>query len=161
MKNVKIPLTVTRAVRLFKALNARNTTIDFLLPEGLNNLSGTRTREEKYFLPLDLNNPAPAAGVVGAVRGEAVAALGSALAQAANVPDKTPLVRRLVAKANVRLLKEVGGGVATDEEFEAALEEIDRTDFAAPAALPDPFAALAGGVSQEEAERLYEEMMSK
>lgn len=93
-----------------------------------------------------------------------VAALGSALAQAANVPDKTPLVRRLVAKANVRILKEVGGGIATDEEFEAAIEEIDRTDFAAPpggAMLPDPFGALAGGVSQEEAERLYEEMMSK
>lgn len=70
MTNVKIPLTVTRAVRLYKVLNARNTTIDFLLAEGLNNLSDAHTREKGYFLPVGLNNPVPPASVGGAVRGE-------------------------------------------------------------------------------------------
>lgn len=92
-----------------------------------------------------------------------VAAIASALTQSANIPDKTPMVRRLVAKANLRILREVGGGIATDEEFDEAMAEIDAEDFSAPAALPDPFAALAGDgdVSQEKADRLYEEMMSK
>ena len=75
-----------------------------------------------------------------------VAALGAALQQAANVPDKTPKVRKLIAKANVRVLKEVGGGIAKDEEFEEAIKEIDETDFEKMGAmLPDPFASLAEG----------------
>lgn len=80
MTNVKIPLTVTRAVRLYKVLNARNTTIDFLLAEGLNNLSDAHTREKGYFLPVGLNNPATCADVGTAVRG-AVAAGAEAAAE--------------------------------------------------------------------------------
>ena len=73
-----------------------------------------------------------------------VAAISSALTQTANMPDKTPKVRKLIAKAHVRVLKEVGSGIATDEEFEEALDEIEETDFAEMNAFPDPFAALAG-----------------
>lgn len=70
------------------------------------------------------------------------AGLSAALAAAANMPDRTPKVRRLLAKAQVRVLKELCGGVATDEEVREALDEIDGTDFGADALLPDPFAAL-------------------
>lgn len=71
-----------------------------------------------------------------------VGAFSAALQQTANMPDKTPKVRKLIAKAHVRILKEVGAGLATDEDFEAALEEIDNTDFAEMNAFPDPFKAL-------------------
>ena len=68
-----------------------------------------------------------------------IAALAQALTQVANAPDKTPKMRRLVAKAVVRILKELAAGIATDEEFDDALKEIDEHDFAEPAMLPNPF----------------------
>lgn len=71
-----------------------------------------------------------------------IAAISSALQTAGNMADKTPMVRKLIAKANVRILKEVGSGIATDDEFAEALEEIENTDFAALHAVPDPFEAI-------------------
>lgn len=68
-----------------------------------------------------------------------VTALSAALAVAANTPDKTPLVRKIVAKANLRILREIADGVATDAEFEDALREIDEHDFSEPSLLPNPF----------------------
>ena len=46
----------------------------FLLSRGFSNLLGTRRRTRNSFLARGFSNPAPAAGVVGAVRGEAGAA---------------------------------------------------------------------------------------
>ena len=68
-----------------------------------------------------------------------VAALAQALTQVANAPDKTPKMRRLIAKAVVRILKELAASIATDEEFDEALKEIDEHDFAEPTMLPNPF----------------------
>lgn len=69
-----------------------------------------------------------------------VSGLSAALAQLANMPNKTPKVKKIEAKAAVRVLKELSAGIATDTEIAEALAEIDKTDFEAPAALPDPFA---------------------
>lgn len=71
-----------------------------------------------------------------------IAALSGAITVAANAPDKTPKVKRIIAKVYVRILKELSAGIVTDEEFDDALAEIDEHDFAAQAMLPDPFAAL-------------------
>lgn len=71
-----------------------------------------------------------------------VAALSTALTVTANAPDKTPLVKKIVAKANLRILREIAAGIATDEEFAAAIEEIDEHDFAVQPALPNPFAVM-------------------
>lgn len=68
-----------------------------------------------------------------------VAALSAALTSAANAPDKTPLVRKIIAKANLRILREICSGIATDEEFSAAIEEIDEHDFETQPTLPNPF----------------------
>ena len=79
-----------------------------------------------------------------------IAAVAAALQQSANMPDKTPLVRKLIAKAHVRILKEVGSGIATDDDFAAALDEIDGTDFADMGAFPDPFKVLTQGVEDDD-----------
>ncbi len=71
-----------------------------------------------------------------------VAALGAALVAAGNMPDKTPLMRKLLAKAQVKVLKELAQGIATDDEIQAVLKEIDEHDFEAAAMLPDPFAGM-------------------
>lgn len=68
-----------------------------------------------------------------------VAALSAALTSAANAPDKTPLVRKIIAKANLRILREICAGIATDEEFAAAIEEIDKHNFETQPPLPNPF----------------------
>lgn len=73
-----------------------------------------------------------------------VVALGQALNLAANAPDKTPLVKKICAKINVRILKELSNGIVPDDEFEAALDEIEEHDFAAATALPDPFGMMGG-----------------
>ena len=69
-----------------------------------------------------------------------VAALSQALVVAANAPDKTPLVRKLVAKANLRIIREIASSIATDAEFEEALQEIDEHKFEEQPFLPNPFA---------------------
>lgn len=71
------------------------------------------------------------------------ASLAAALTAAGNMADRTPKMRKLLAKAQVRVLKELCGGIATDEEVREVLDEIDARDFSAPELLPDPFAALA------------------
>lgn len=74
-----------------------------------------------------------------------VAALAQALAVAANMPDKTPEVKRICALVNVRILRELAAGTVPEEDFDAALDEIAAHDFAARTLLPDPFAAPDGG----------------
>lgn len=68
-----------------------------------------------------------------------VAALAQALTQIANAPDKTPKMRKLIAKVVVRILKELAASIATDAEFEEALKEIEEHDFKEPTMLPNPF----------------------
>jgi len=68
-----------------------------------------------------------------------VAALAQALTQIANAPDKTPKMRKLIAKVVVRILKELAASIATDAEFEEALKEIEEHDFTEPTMLPNPF----------------------
>lgn len=68
-----------------------------------------------------------------------VAGISAALVTTANMPDMTPKMRKIVAKANVKILKEVAGGVANEEDFEEALKEIDGMDFELQSMLPNPF----------------------
>ena len=49
-------------------------------------------------------------------------------------------MKKIEAKAAVRVLRELSAGIATKDEISEALQEIEETDFEAPAALPDPFA---------------------
>ena len=78
-----------------------------------------------------------------------VAALSAALTAAANAPDKTPLVRKILAKANLRILREICSGIATDEEFSAAIEEIDEHDFETQPTLPNPFERMENEDDEE------------
>ncbi|MBR3223062.1 MAG: hypothetical protein IKF72_12645 [Kiritimatiellae bacterium] len=71
-----------------------------------------------------------------------VSALSQALTQTANMPNKTPKVKRIEAKCAVRVLKEVAAGSVTQEEIDDALAEIDATDFEEPTMLPNPFEGL-------------------
>ena len=71
-----------------------------------------------------------------------VGAMSTALTVVANAPDKTPLMRRLVAKATVRILRELSGGLASNKEFEAVLDEINNHDFSEPKPLPNPFESM-------------------
>ena len=71
-----------------------------------------------------------------------VAGLSQALAQLGNMPNKTPKVKKIEAKAAVRVLKELAAGIATDAEIAEALAEIEETDFNAQTALPDPFRSV-------------------
>ena len=71
-----------------------------------------------------------------------VVALGQALTLAANAPDKTPIVKKICAMINVRILKELSNGIVPDDVFDDALDEIEKHDFAAQTMLPNPFAAL-------------------
>jgi len=71
-----------------------------------------------------------------------VSALSQALTQTANMPNKTPKVKRIEAKCAVRVLKEVAAGSVTQEEIDDALAEIDETDFEEPTMLPNPFEGL-------------------
>ena len=71
-----------------------------------------------------------------------VASLSQALVQTANMPNKTPKVKRIEAKCAVRVLKEVAAGSVTQEEINDALAEIDETDFEEPTMLPNPFEGL-------------------
>ena len=71
-----------------------------------------------------------------------VASLSQALTQTANMPNKTPKVKRIEAKCAVRVLKEVAAGSVTQEEINDALAEIDETDFEEPTMLPNPFEGL-------------------
>lgn len=71
-----------------------------------------------------------------------VSALSQALTQTANMPNKTPKVKRIEAKCAVRVLKEVAAGSVTQEEIDEALAEIDETDFEEPTMLPNPFEEL-------------------
>jgi len=68
-----------------------------------------------------------------------VAALGSALQVAGNMPDKTPKMRKLLAKAQVRVVKELASGIATDDEINEVLDEIEEHDFETQTLLPNPF----------------------
>ena len=68
--------------------------------------------------------------------------MGEALTLAANVPDKTPAIRKIIAKVQVRLLKEVAAGVVPEADIEEAIKEIDEKDFSDPAPLPNPFERL-------------------
>lgn len=81
-----------------------------------------------------------------------VAGLSAALAQLSNMPNKTPKVKKIEAKAAVRVLRELSAGIATNDEISEALQEIEETDFEAPAALPDPFARLRdqGGEGEDD-----------
>ena len=79
-----------------------------------------------------------------------VAALGAALQVAGNMPDKTPKMRKLLAKAQVKVLKELAQGIATDDEIEEVLKEIDEHDFEKQDMLPNPFAPLAGEEGEED-----------
>jgi len=81
-----------------------------------------------------------------------VVALGSALTQTANLPNLTPKVKRIVAVVGVRLLKELAGGIVTDDEFNEALDEIKDTDFAVQEAVPDPFANMPDDDDEDEDE---------
>ena len=60
-----------------------------------------------------------------------VVALGQALTLAANAPDKTPIVKKICAMINVRILKELSNGIVPDDVFDDALDEIEKHDFAA------------------------------
>ena len=71
-----------------------------------------------------------------------VAALSQALVQTANMPNKTPLVKKIEVKCAVRVLKEVAAGMVTQKEIDEALAEIDETDFEEPTMLPNPFEGL-------------------
>jgi len=71
-----------------------------------------------------------------------VVALGQALTLAANAPDKTPIVKRICAMINVRILKELSNGIVPEELFAEALDEIEQHDFAAQSLLPNPFAGF-------------------
>lgn len=92
-----------------------------------------------------------------------VAALSAALVQAANIPDQTPTVKKLVAKSNLRIIKELSSGFATDEEFEAAMKEIDEHDFSVQNVLPNPFGEGEDyrQLTQDEADEEFDEAMSK
>ena len=80
-----------------------------------------------------------------------VAALSQTLTQTANMPNKTPKVKKIEAKCAVRVLKEVAAGSVTQEEIDAAMEEIDNTDFEEPTMLPNPFEGLKNkGESEDE-----------
>ena len=68
-----------------------------------------------------------------------VTALSAALTQTANMPNKTPKVKKIEAKCAVRILKEVAAGTVSQEEIDEALAEIDETDFSEPTMLPNPF----------------------
>ena len=68
-----------------------------------------------------------------------VTALSTALTQTANMPNKTPKVKKIEAKCAVRVLKEVAAGTVSQEEIDDALAEIDETDFSEPTMLPNPF----------------------
>jgi hypothetical protein len=65
--------------------------------------------------------------------------LSSALVNASNMPDITPKMKKIIAKANVKILKEVAAGVASEEDFEEALREIEETEFDVHPVLPNPF----------------------
>ena len=68
-------------------------------------------------------------------------ALSAALATIANMPDVPPLMRKMVIKAALRVLREVGG--CDDEAFDEAAAEIDAmSDEQLSNPLPDPFARL-------------------
>ncbi len=71
-------------------------------------------------------------------------ALSQALVQTANMPNKTPKVKRIEAKCAVRVLKEVAAGSVPQEEIDDALAEIDETDFDEPTMLPNPFGKDGG-----------------
>lgn len=71
-----------------------------------------------------------------------VASLGEALTLAANVPDKTPTIRKIIAKVQVKLLKEAAAGVVPEEDIEDAIREIDEKDFSDPEPLPNPFEGM-------------------
>ena len=68
-----------------------------------------------------------------------ITALAQALAQTANMPNKTPKVKRIEAKCALRVLKEVAAGSVTQEEIDEAMAEIDETDFEEQTMLPNPF----------------------
>ena len=79
-----------------------------------------------------------------------VNALAQALTQTANMPNKTPKVKRIEAKCAVRVLKEVAAGSVTQEEFDEAMAEIDKTDFDEPTMLPNPFETADGKTKGED-----------
>ena len=79
-----------------------------------------------------------------------VNALAQALTQTANMPNKTPKVKRIEAKCAVRILKEVAAGSVTQEEIDEAMAEIDDTDFEEPTMLPNPFDTKDGDTKGED-----------
>ena len=72
------------------------------------------------------------------------AALSSALQMVSNLPDVTPAMRKLVLKAALRIVREVGG--CDDAAYDDAVGQIDAiSDEQMSNALPDPFARRARG----------------
>lgn len=71
------------------------------------------------------------------------AALSDAIVKVGNMPDVTPLMRKMVLKAALRVVREVGG--CDDEAFDKAAAQIDAIpDEELVRPLPDPYAREAG-----------------